>query len=69
MHLGENKLTSFSLNSFFLALQKNSTLAVIYLNDIGLDISTVKAIANCLRRNSTLSEINLGNTGFSDSAA
>jgi Ran GTPase-activating protein (RanGAP) involved in mRNA processing and transport len=52
-----------------MALQKNKTLKSIYLNDIGLEISTIRSLADCLKKNHTLEELNLGNTGFSDQAA
>ena len=51
---------------FFNALTKNKTVKILYLNDIGLEIPTIKAIAACLKKNKVLEELNLGNTGFSD---
>lgn len=54
---------------FFLALSKNKTIKILYLNDIGLEIITIKSLAECLRKNHSLEELNLGNTGFSDQAA
>lgn len=69
LHFGGNPLSSKSLVPFFQAMRKNKTVKILYLNDIGMNIVTIKEIANCLRKNKTLEELNLGNTGFSDQAA
>ncbi|KAM3131593.1 hypothetical protein pb186bvf_016257 [Paramecium bursaria] len=69
LHFGGNPITQKSLVPFFNALTKNKTVKILYLNDIGLEIPTIKAIAACLKKNKVLEELNLGNTGFSDQAA
>jgi len=66
LHLGGNPLTSKSLVPFFLAMKKNKTIKILYLNDIGMEIDSIKAIGKCLKKNKCLEELNLGNTGFSD---
>ncbi|CAD8074695.1 unnamed protein product [Paramecium primaurelia] len=69
VHFGNNPLTSKSLVPFFQALKKNKTIKILYLNDIGMELTTIKQMAFCLKKNKTLEDLNLGNTGFSDSAA
>ncbi|CAD8160945.1 unnamed protein product [Paramecium octaurelia] len=69
VHFGNNPLTSKSLVPFFQALKKNKTIKILYLNDIGMELATIKQLAVCLKKNKTLEDLNLGNTGFSDSAA
>lgn len=44
LHLGGNPLTSKSLVPFFLAMKKNKTIKILYLNDIGMEIDSIKAI-------------------------
>ncbi|CAD8164581.1 unnamed protein product [Paramecium pentaurelia] len=69
VHFGNNPLTSKSLVPFFQAMKKNKTIKILYLNDIGMELATIKQLAVCLKKNKTLEDLNLGNTGFSDSAA
>ncbi|CAD8072947.1 unnamed protein product [Paramecium primaurelia] len=69
LHFGNNPLTSKSLVPFFQAFKKNKTIKILYLNDIGMDLQTIRQMAQCLKKNKILEELNLGNTGFSDSAA
>lgn len=69
LHFGGNQFSSKSLVPFFGAMKKNKTVKILYLNDIGIEMETIKALSNCLRKNKSLEELNLGNTGFSDAAA
>ncbi|CAD8174139.1 unnamed protein product [Paramecium octaurelia] len=69
LHFGSNPLTSKSLIPFFQAFKKNKTIKILYLNDIGMDLQTIRQMAICLKKNKILEELNLGNTGFSDAAA
>lgn len=66
MHLGNNPITDYGLDALFKALHKNKSIKVIYLNDVALNITSIKSLSECLQKNSNLDEINLGNTGFSD---
>ena len=69
LHFGNNSFTSKSLVPFFQAMKKNKTIKILYLNDIGMELAIIKSMANCLKKNKSLEELNLGNTGFSDQAA
>lgn len=62
--MGENKPTSRGLIPLFKTLETNKTLIDLYINDICIQDTAMKALNTALIRNKTLKNLHLGNCGI-----